>query len=623
MVNRLWPIKKPQEPVQFAVVDIESRSWVHHVVTGFYDGLEYKSFDHAKKFRDFIFCYKGPQNIFAHFGGKFDFMFLLESFLSDDRFKVKTIVPRGSMILFFEVFVLKGSRPIKLTFRDSAALLPFSLSSLTDNFNVKTKKGKWDHSKTKGASKKLIEYNRDDCLALYQVLESFYNWPLIKKSGGAFTMASQAMRIFRTYLRDDIWPLGNFASDFCRNAYLGGRTEIFKPICKNGPLYEYDVSSLYPYVMRENFMPSGKSALVFEWFPHKLGIYHVEVSMPEMKYPPLGIVRDNKYIFPIGNFEGYFTSVELVYAMSLGAKVKVLSGIVFDSKEKLFQNYIDDLYRIRKSSESGTVSNMLAKLLMNSSYGRFGMNLKRENIGFVLKDDVTEFATLKLESKKSIQLFKEPIELETFTHTGIAAFITSYARIHMHKLILQTGEKHLYYMDTDSLFTTKRLKTGDSLGQLKLENTWESAVFLLPKTYFAKGLSKNKIAMKGFDRQKIKHFTIEDFQTALEGDLRRFKVTNEPKFATFKTALSQKKLVTMTKQNDKQLRAIYDKREIFKNKSGDFDTSPIFLNEALAKQKPITKESKKWTKRPLPKHDLELVDELASRQSQSKRTPSE
>jgi hypothetical protein len=85
--------------------------------------------------------------------------------------------------------------------------------------------------------------------------------------------------------------------------------------------------------------------------------------------------------------------------------------------------------------------------------------------------------------------------------------------------------------------------------------------------------------MKGFNSEKIKKFDLIDFKNALEGDLSRFRVTSEPKFASIKQALAQKKIVTMTKSSEKKLSALYDKRIIIKN--GDsFDTKPINLQGA-------------------------------------------
>ena len=44
--------------------------------------------------------------------------------------------------------------------------------------------------------------------------------------------------------------------EFIRGAYCGGRTEVFKPHCTEGA-YHYDVNSLYPYAMGQRFNLSG------------------------------------------------------------------------------------------------------------------------------------------------------------------------------------------------------------------------------------------------------------------------------------------------------------------------------------------------------------------------------
>jgi hypothetical protein len=568
---KLTPITKPQDKPVFAVCDIETMNWTKFIVLGFFDGNNYLEFRRLKSFFKYLEQGTAPKTVFAHFGGKFDFLFLIKEILKNENYKIDVIVPRGSSLLYFEC-TLNGH---SYTFRDSSALLPFSLKSITENFGVDNIKLEYDHSKTTGYSKVLSSYLESDCRGLYQSLEKFFAWPLVTKAGHSATIAGQAMRVFRTYIKKEIYGLGKFETDFIRPAYLGGRTEIFRPLCRE-PIYEYDVNSLYPYVMLSNYYPIGKSHFTFTFVREKLGVYKAEVETPEeISIPCLGVVFDNKYVFPAGRFRGMWTSVELEYAISQGYKVKILEGIVFDKKEKLFHDFITDLYNIRLTSPKNSVSDIMAKLLMNSSYGRFGMNPDKENIGFTLKHGVEEYQIVKL-GKHNIQLYKEPVNLETFTHVAIAAFITSYARIHMHKLFGHLGND-LYYTDTDSIFTTRELPCGKELGALKHESTYDSAIFLLPKTYFATGI-KNKIAMKGFDKRKIVNFTFEDFKTGLEGDLRKFKIYNDPKFATFKTALAQKKLVTMTKKSEKQLKATYKKRIIF-NKDGEFYTKPITLKE--------------------------------------------
>lgn len=571
---KLNPLTREQSRPVFAVADIESMNWTDFIVIGHTDDGKdhYVQFQVLKKYFEYLETHNGPETILCHFGGKFDFLFILREALTHG-YAIGTIVPRGSSILYFSVTI--GSR--EYTFRDSSALLPFSLKSISENFGVANKKGEWDHTKTRCYSNKLGEYLRSDCYALHQSLQKFFSWPLIERSGPAWTMASQAMRVFRTYLKEPIYGLGITESEYCRQGYLGGRTEIFKPFCDAGPLYEYDVNSLYPYCMSENFFPSGPSYFTYEFERKKLGIFKAQVTCPsDMYLPCLGIVRDGKYIFPTGTFSGYWTTSELLYAESLGYKIEVKSGIVFTDKKKLFHDFIKDLYQIRKTSPKNSVSDIMAKLLMNSSYGRWGMDPNKENISFEMKEGSEEYETIKV-GKKNIQLFKEPVFLNTFSHVAIAAHVTSYARIHMHRIMAPIAHS-VYYTDTDSIFTTEKLLESEALGGLKLECIYESAIFLLPKTYYATGKTKHKIAMKGFDKRKLANFTLEDFKNGLEGDLHKFKITNEPKFATFKTALAQKKLVTMTKKSEKQLRSMYNKRIIFRN-NGSFETKPIELTE--------------------------------------------
>lgn len=568
---RLTPIYNPQEFKPFEVIDIESMNWTKFLVLGWTNGYDYLEFKKLSDFTKYLKTKTDNTVIFAHFGGKFDFMFLFKEFLKDKSLVIKEIVPRGSMILSFKII----TNNCEIVFRDSSALLPFSLKSLTENFDVETKKGEWDHTKTKGYTKKLGAYLKSDCLGLHQVITKFYQWPLIQNSGPAITIAGQANKVFRTFINKEYFKLAKSTTDFCRKAYLGGRTEIFRPLCKSGPLYEYDVNSLYPFVMRENFFPVNKGIFTFEYEKNHLGIYSCEIDCPETEYLPcLGVIHEGKYIFPKGRFKGHFTSVEIEYAKTLGYKIKILEGYYFPRKEKLFTDYVNKLYQIRLDSKKNSVDDILAKLLMNSLYGRMGMNLDKENIEFIPRVGSKDMDIIIKSGKDQYGLFKKPVQIKSFTHVAIAAFVTAYARIHMHKLMYPIRDS-VYYTDTDSIFTTKKLKSGKALGELKLENEYESAVFLLPKTYLADGVKK-KIAMKGFDKRKIQGFSIEDFKHALDGDLKRLKITTEAKFASFKMAVRKGDFLTLLNASSKELRAKYDKRLIIKN-GDNFDTIPVSI----------------------------------------------
>ncbi len=569
----LKPLKRKDRPIKpFAVCDIESTKWTGFLVIGYYDGHHFKDFRTLKEFFAFLQSRNESRDIFAHFGGIFDFIFLLQEILSNG-WKVYDFIPRGSGILSFKVNI--GGHV--LVFRDSSALLPFSLDRITTNFGVAHKKQSINHETIVEVTPQLLTYLEFDCRGLYESLEKFWTWPQIKQSGQAYTLASQALRILRTYLSDAVPALSKKEDTFVRKAYFGGRTEIFIPFyeSKTVPLNVYDVNSLYPFCMLEN-MPGKVLGFTHEYSKKKQGFYNCEVQAPIDSYIPcLGILQDGKYLFPTGEFEGVYSTIEIEYAKTQGYKIRTGEGITFESAGPIFKEYVQDFYKIREKSEKDSVDNTIAKLLLNSLYGRFGLRTTRENLAFDSgQTGVTEHLEIKA-GEFTYRLVKTPKEIETFTHVGVAAWVTSLARIHMHKIFMEAPNE-IFYTDTDSLFTTRDLIQSTGLGGLKLEYRTNSACFLLPKTYISGEGSQKKIVMKGFDKKKIQHFTLDDFKSALEGDLKHLKIVQEPKFAKIRTALKTLGLVSMTKASTRQIRSKYDKREVYKE-HGAFKTRPLIM----------------------------------------------
>lgn len=571
--------KKIRELEKFGVVDIETMNWTKFIVLGSYDGESYQEFRAISHFFKYVAEGNGPDCYFAHFGGKFDFLFLLESAIRSKLVRIRTILPRGSSILSID-FEIGGRR---IVFRDSAALLPFGLATLTKEFDVKTKKGEWDHEKTRGYSKGLSEYLESDCKGLWEVLQLFYSQTLLRDSQPAFTIASQSVEVFRSSLGETrLESVTGSAERFVRPAYLGGRTEIFRPVFgargadKHARLFEYDVNSLYPYVLKEFEYPCGRPYFTKKFDSSRLGVYEAKVTCPQGLFlPVLGIIHDGKFVFPGGTFNGKWTSAELLLAKSKGYTVEIIQGLVFPKKARYFQKFIDELYQVRLNSKKGSVQDVTAKLIMNSLYGRLGLNPEKQSITFEMKAGVKPFARLKV-GRSFVELFTEPVELKSFRNVALATFVTSYARIHLYRLMDQC-QSTLYYCDTDSIFTTERMPVGRELGMLKLEAEHKNAVFLLPKTYSLEGLER-KLRMKGFEKKKTQNFTHEDFHNYFDGTLKQLKADSPPKFATFKTALRQGKLVTLTKHSTKEIRARYDKRRIVF--LGDtITTVPIELGE--------------------------------------------
>jgi len=732
--------QKMVEPPRFATIDIETQDWTNYVCGEVYwlDGNKIEDWFESNCIEKLLInCFKvfsmhKINNFVAHYGGKFDFLFFLKYFLTHPAFDVENIVPRGSSLLSFDV-TMRPHKSLnldfeipsgKITFRDSSALLAFSLGSLTKSFNVETLKGEmdflfiedtynerpyihkillddrcslfyngkqifkitkamneegnkrrlryWNHERfsfypfrgetsfvnpymkkknKKGeeiendwfeeltypifTKKDLLTYLHHDCKSLYQCIDAFFRAPIICLAKKKWTTASQSIEVFRMFLKEPLHSLpddeklyieGNL-DEFVRRAYFGGRTEIFKPIFDSkfqddDLLFCFDVNSLYPFCMLnefpDKFIKWGKGFK--DYNKHEMGIWRCKVRVPKDMYMPILAIKFNeRLIFPVGEFEGYWTKYELDYAVTQGYEIlEIMEGAIFENAGFIFKEFVETLYdmRLEAKEKKDNVTQMTMKLLMNSCYGRMGINKERSKIIV----DNGEFTKIKFLADVEtlngpVRLAEKPERAEKlFSNPVIACYVTSYARVHLHKECTKVGVESVHYVDTDSCFTNKMMETGKELGAMKLEYSCKSACFLLPKTYAIEGINEDgkekplKLTMKGFDYKNIRNaFGVQDFMDYLGGEKENIFCAEKPKFATFKTALKMGKFVSMkndpvlNRENDerrerehlkrtgkkkrfvkdeyklavKQLKSHYTKREIINN---GFDTKPLLVN---------------------------------------------
>ena len=328
--------------------------------------------------------------------------------------------------------------------------------------------------------------------------------------------------------------------------------------------------------MRDFEYPDGNAVNTTRFHRDKLGIYTVKVIAPESEYFPIIPTKqkkDNKLIFPVGRFVTSVTSAEIIYAEKLGYKFEVIKGLYFTKKRKYFTKFINELYKIRQESGSNSVNNILAKLIMNSSYGKFLINTDRENLVFDSELGGTHFRDIKIDQLRTVELYKIPVKLNSFEHAGIGAFILAYARLRLHEKV-KPYEKNLYYTDTDSAFLDREIPSSKNLGEFKFEQKYSRACFLLNKTYIAESEEKTKIVMKGFDKRKLKNFSFNDFKLALQGELSIY-VPHDKTISKFRSALQKNTLLIHKKAFAKRILAKYNKRIILNETA----SLPLVLTE--------------------------------------------
>jgi hypothetical protein len=178
--------------------------------------------------------------------------------------------------------------------------------------------------------------------------------------------------------------------------------------------------------------------------------------------------------------------------------------------------------------------NYIAKILLNSLYGRFGMDDNFIEVNVIHKDYFNDFENKFLDNIiEKIELgdyilvrYKatvDQINNDEETHNvsiGIAAAITAYARIHMSQF-KNNPKINLYYTDTDSVYTDsdldQNLLSETVLGKLKLENTCKKAIFLTPKVYCLETID-NKFIYKVKGLKHEIELTNNDFDSLLYKD---------------------------------------------------------------------------------------------------------
>jgi len=100
-----------------------------------------------------------------------------------------------------------------------------------------------------------------------------------------------------------------------------------------------------------------------------------KIYIPENSIiPPLYKDDNGTLVQGVGNIKGTYFIPEVINSLKYGCKmIKVYRILSFESKEIIFKEYIEKMYEKRLKSDN-KIDNHLYKLLMNSLYGRFGLN---------------------------------------------------------------------------------------------------------------------------------------------------------------------------------------------------------------------------------------------------------
>ena len=390
-----------------------------------------------------------------------------------------------------------GNRNKKATFLDSLKLFPNSLRQLAKNYHLDTQKGELDYEKIRYENHIITDeekvYLEKDVIILRKLLEIAQN-----NGMGKMTIASNAIDYFKTQLFskfnvtfDYIFPIINETTfDYLQKGYKGGCSMVNKKYRNQiTTTNSYDVNSMYPYILHDKELPYGIPVFFKgkyqqnDTFPLYVQRIRCEFYL-KPNFPPTIQVK-NTYGF-LGNewvensnqiIELTLTNVDLeIFLKHYDVyHLEYLDGYMFASSNKIFASYIDHWYTI-KSTSSNPSEIAIAKLYLNSLYGKFGAK----------------------PHKNSIILGLDPMQImhttDTFVSTcktvyiPVAMFVTAYARAYLLENIAKVFDDFLY-CDTDSIHL--RTKTdllpidNKKLGYFKFEYSG-TARYIKQKTYIVK-----------------------------------------------------------------------------------------------------------------------------------------
>lgn len=402
---------------------------------------------------------------------------------------------------------------------DNANLFPGKLEDWGRALNFKKLK-----MPLKSASdKRWFIYCMRDVEILIRLWQGWFDF-LDKNDLGNFrpTIGSQAFAAFRhRFLHNKIYIHNNEeALALEREAYHGGRSQNFF-VGKLPPdiYYKLDVNSMYPYVMRQFSFPTRlikiKASPSLQDLEEELKshciIARVEIESPEPVFPLRG---KHRIVFPVGRFTASLCSPELKYALEHGYIRSIFQMAVY-AKRRIFVSYVDFFYalKVHYSQSNDLLRRQIAKLFLNSLYGKFGQRGFDDRLiaNAPLDEFCIEYGKFYESEKRYsritaggsvIQKIREGESYDSFP--AIAAHVTAHARIYLWKLMQKAGRKNYFYVDTDSLLVNQKgfdnlsyLIDPDKIGFLKVEKSSSLVILKAPKSYRIgddvkqKGIPKN------------------------------------------------------------------------------------------------------------------------------------
>ena len=393
---------------------------------------------------------------------------------------------------------------MKVRIWDSLKIIPLSVRDMAKAYGLSILKGDLDYAATREVGHEITDeerrYIEHDVRIVAQVLKLYNDNHLTRMTAGANALADYRAMVGGKRGFERVYPRLEAEEDaFIRKAYRGGFTYVAPRFAgkRLGGGIVLDVNSLYPSVMHDRPLPTGRP-MWFDGDPREREDGRVEdrplwVAMVTLSFRlkpdhvPCVQIKRNFRFCPTeylsdskGEVTLTVTSVDwdLMCQQYDMSHVRWFGGYDFKASEWQFREYVDKWteVKVRATEEGNRGLRAIAKLMLNSLYGKFAAKVAGvSRCPEVDEDGVLRYRDLPEEERRGVYL-------------PVGAFVTAWAR---HKTITsaQSVYDRFVYADTDSLHL---LGTDEPegldvdpvrLGAWKHESTFDEAKFLRAKTY--------------------------------------------------------------------------------------------------------------------------------------------
>lgn len=466
--------------------------------------------------------------------------------------------------------LIRGKPVVKeYTIQDSSKKIPVSVKEAAKAYGLDVLKGELDYDLYRPVGHTLTDderlYISHDVGIIAKVLRLF----IVDQNMDKLTISSDAMANYKKQLGDfdktlkeqklflSLFPqISDSEDDFVRKQYKGGWTYV-NPLRKEiditereliGGLSEhhknhlrelgfndtqinkavievFDVNQLYPSRMYYELLPVGKGVYYEGEFDgdeeYFLYVQRIKAryKLKEGKFPMIqkscgrftGLSvyseesdGEEELTLTCVDLELFFDCYDVTY-------IEYIDGYKYRGCEGLFQSYIDHWMEVKKTAKGA--KRQIAKLMLNSLYGKFGTN-KTAQLKYPVYD-----------SGKDVIVYKSFNDEKKAVYIPMATFITSYARAITVRAANACGDNFLY-ADTDSIhiLIDRDLPEIDvdpvELGCWKLEGLASRGRYIRAKSYIEDmvepdGSSKLEVKCCGLSDKAKEQVTWENFHTGL------------------------------------------------------------------------------------------------------------